>query len=112
MVETILAPPHPDPLRGARQVRQAPVSMAVPEAGPRPGEPPPRLGGPPIQPHGSPLPELLHRGIKVQDARRIGREALVKQAPQPPAAITEPDHLGRTADVLAECCEPQAWLEH
>jgi hypothetical protein len=44
--------------------------------------------------------------VKVQDTYGIGREALVKQAPQPSTAITEPHHLGRTPDALPQSFEP------
>ena len=40
------------------------------------------------------------------------RKALLKQAPQPASAITEPDHLRCPDDALAERFEPQTWLEH
>jgi hypothetical protein len=42
----------------------------------------------------------------------MAREALVKQAPQPPASITEPDHLRRTQDALAHRFKPQTGREH
>ena len=41
----------------------------------------------------------------------MAREALVKQAPQPSAAIAEPDHLGRTQDALAHRFQPQTGRE-
>jgi len=49
--------------------------------------------------------------VKVQDPCGIGREALLKQPPQAPGAITEPDHLGRAHDALALRFEPQTPLE-
>src|SRR6516162_11111131 len=49
--------------------------------------------------------------LEGQDPHSLGREALLKQAPQPPGAITEPDHLRRAPDALTEGFEPQTPLE-
>jgi hypothetical protein len=56
-----------------------------------------------------PLPQLLCRVIKVQNAPRMARKALLKQAPQPSSAITAPDHLRCTDDALAERFESIRW---
>ena len=80
-------------VEGIRQVCQDPIGHAVPQAVPCPDKPPAGPGGPPIQPGGRPLPQLLCRVIKVQNAPCMTRKALLKQAPQPASAITEPDHL-------------------
>ena len=98
-------------VQGLGQVAQDPVGMAMPQAVPCPGEPPARLGGASIEPGGRTLPEVLRCVVKVQDARGRGRKTLIKQAPQPPAAITEPDHLGRVPDALAQRFEPETRLE-
>ena len=84
-----------------------PVRLAMPQAVPCPAKPPARLGGPAIQPGGRPLPQVLRGVVKVQNAHGMAREALLKQAPQPSAAITEPDHLGVLSDALAHRFEPQ-----
>src|SRR5438128_12237815 len=83
----------------------------MPQAVPGSAEPPPRLGGASIKPGCRTLPQLLHRVVKVQDPYGIGREALIKQPPQSPGAITEPDHLGCAHDALAQRFEPQTPLE-
>jgi hypothetical protein len=49
--------------------------------------------------------------VKVQDAHRSPSKALVKQAPQPSATITEPDHLGRVPEALAQRFEPETRRE-
>src|SRR5438105_9883137 len=69
------------------------------------------LRGTAIEPGRRTLPQVLRRVVKVQDTPRRGRKLLRKQAPQPAATITEPDHLRRTDDTLAERFEPQARLE-
>ena len=74
-------------------------------------EPAAGLRGPPIAPGRRPLPQVLRRMIKVQDPRRIGGKILLKHAPQPPCAITEPDHPGCVRDALADGGEPQTRLE-
>src|SRR2546428_170167 len=58
------------------------------------------LRGPAIEPGRRTLPQVLRRVVKVQDTHSRGRELLLKQAPQPAAAITEPDHLRRPDDGL------------
>src|SRR5262249_28081306 len=88
-----------------------PVRMAMPQAVPCPGEPPARPGGASIEPGGRTLPEVWRYVVKVQDARGTGRKALVKQAPQPSAAITEPDHLRRAPDARAQRFEPETRLQ-
>src|SRR5439155_16416609 len=98
-------------IQGLDQVCQDPVRLAMPQAVPCPAKPPARLGGAPIQPGCRPLPEVLHGVVKVQDARGIGRQALIIQPPQPPCAITEPDHLGSGSDALAYRFQPQTGLE-
>ena len=99
-------------LQGLRQVGQHPVRHAVPQAVACPPKPPAGLGRPPIQPGRRTLPQLLCGVIKVQDARGMARKALLKQAPQPAAAITEPDHLRRTPDALPQRFQPQTRREH
>ena len=49
--------------------------------------------------------------VKVQDTHRVGGQALIIQAPQPPGAITEPDHLGSLPNALAHGFKPQPGLE-
>jgi len=83
----------------------------MPQTVPGPAKPPPRLGGAAIKPSRRTLPQLLHRVVKVQDPAGIGHEALLKQPPQAPGSITEPDHLGRVPDALAQRFEPQTLLE-
>src|SRR5215217_8792291 len=85
--------------------------MALPQAVPCPGEPPARLRSASIEPGGRTLPQVLRRVGKVQDPRGRASKALVKQAPYPPAAITEPDHLGSAPDTLAQRFEPETRLE-
>src|SRR2546428_4607869 len=69
------------------------------------------LRGTAMGPGRRPLPQVLRRVEKVQNTHSRGRELLRKQAPQPGAAITEPDPLRRPDDALAERFEPQARLE-
>ena len=45
--------------------------------------------------------------IKVQNTPRMAREALLKQAPQPSATVTEPDHVGSMQETLACGFTPQ-----
>src|SRR4030095_13070112 len=54
-----------------------------------------------------PLPQLLRRVIKVQNTPRMARKALLKQAPQPSATVTEPDDVGGMQDTLACGFTPQ-----
>src|SRR4029450_1379885 len=76
-----------------------------------PAEPPTRLRGASIEPGCRTLPQLLRRLVKVQAPSSIDREALLKQPPQSPGTITEPDHLGRVPDALAKRFKPQTLLE-
>ena len=99
---------NPSTSKASARSARTPSGMAMPQAVPCPAKPPAGLGGPPIQPGRRPLPQVLRRVVKVQDPRGIGREALLKQAPQPPAAITEPDHLGRLRDALAHALRATA----
>jgi hypothetical protein len=41
----------------------------------------------------------------------MARKALLTQAPEPSATITEPDHLRRLLESLAPCFSPQARRE-
>ena len=82
-------------VQGFGQVGQDPIGIAMPQAVPCPGEPPLGLRGTAIEPGGRTLPQVLRRVVKVQDACSIARELLLKQAPQPSSAITEPDDLRR-----------------
>src|SRR5262249_50181555 len=88
-------------LQSLRQVSQDAVLMAMARAVPGPAEPPTRLGGAAIEPGRCTLPQLLYHMVKVQDSDGIGREALLKQPPQAPGTITEPDHLWGAQDALA-----------
>ena len=98
-------------LQGVGQVCQHPIWIAMPQTVPCLVEPPPRMPRPSVQPGGSPLPRLLHGVVKIQDPCGIGGEALLKPLPQAPRTITEPDHLGGTADALAQGFKPQTPLE-
>jgi hypothetical protein len=49
--------------------------------------------------------------VKVQNARSNLSKALVKQAPQPPTAVTEPDNLWSMPDALTQRFEPETGLE-
>src|SRR5712691_184969 len=98
-------------LQGLDQVCHDSIRLAMPQTVPCPAKPPTRLCGAAIQPGRRPLPQVLHGVVKVQDASGPGTEALVKQTPQPPCTITEPDHLRRTQDALAYRFEPQTRLE-
>jgi hypothetical protein len=54
---------------------------------------------------------VLRRVVQVQDTRGIDRGLRLKEAPQPPPAITEPDDLGGTPDALPQRFQPQTRLE-
>src|SRR5262245_46309768 len=75
-----------------------------------PSTPSTRMRGPAIKPGRRTLPEVLRRVVKVKDTRGIDRELLLKEAPQPPPAITEPDDLGGTPDALPQRFQPQTRL--
>src|SRR5712691_4797939 len=83
----------------------------MPQAVSGPDEPPAGLCRAAIEPGRRPLPQILRRVVKVQNARRMASEALLKQMPQSPCPITEPDHTGRVQDALAYGFEPQPRLE-
>src|SRR6266853_4584394 len=68
-------------VQGVGKVCQDPVGLTMPQPVPGPAPPPARLGGAAIQPGSRPLPQLLYRVVKVEDAPRIVHEALVKQPP-------------------------------
>ena len=70
---------QPFHVQGVRQVGEDAVWPPVPQAVPRPGKPPPRLGGPPIQPGGCRLPQVLGRVVKVQHPRGMAREVPLKK---------------------------------
>src|SRR5262249_49568128 len=58
------------------------------------------------------LPQMLRRVIKVQDSRSVLRKLLLKQAPDPPPAITAPDHPSCTPHALPQRCTPQPRRPH
>src|SRR4030095_9679396 len=76
-------------LQGIGQVRQAPLTGAMPHAVSGPADPPTRLRGASIEPGCRTLPPLLRRMVKVQAPSSIDREALLTQPPQSPCPITQ-----------------------
>src|SRR4029077_13705448 len=98
-------------LQSVGHVSQDPIGMAMPQAVPGPAEPLTRLRGASIEPGSRTLPPLLCRLCKVQAPSSIGREALLKQPPEAPGTVTEPDHLRGVPDALAQRFEPQTPLE-
>src|SRR5712691_4526994 len=81
------------------------------QAVPCPAKPSARLRRAAIEPRCSPFPHVVCRVVNIQNPSGMGAEALVKQTPQPPAAIAEPDDLGSAQDTLPERFEPQTRLE-
>src|SRR5712691_9315287 len=98
-------------VQGVRQVGQDPLCVAMAWAVPCPDEPPTRIARASIQPGGCPLPQLLHRVVKIQNPYGMASEARLKQPPHPSAPITEPDDLRRMPDALAQRFKPQTLLE-
>ena len=67
--------------QGLDQVGQDPVRLAMPQPVPGPAKPPTRPGGAAVQPSRRPLPQVLHRVVKVQDAHSNRRQLLLIQPP-------------------------------
>src|SRR2546422_4598174 len=82
---------QPLDVQGVRQVCQDAVRHAVAQAVPSPGKPPAGLGGPPIQPGGRPLPQLVRRVVKVQNPCGIAGEHRPPKTYPTPRAPTPPD---------------------
>src|SRR6266446_74079 len=97
--------------QGLGQIAQDTIGGAVTQAMPSPAKPPAGLCRSTVAPGCRSFPHVLRRMVKIQNAPGMGSEALVIETPQPPTAITEPDHLRGAQEPLAQRCEPQPWLE-